>query len=119
MIDEWRQKEVIEQISGEVAENVEAAAKIVETDARKNLLKISEPEWGEAYRKVLALYRLTTVMERNKRYIEAGVGMPSGKKGSDYGFWIEIGSRTASAHPWLRPALKHNLRNITKLFAGE
>jgi hypothetical protein len=34
------------------------------------------------------------------------------------GFYIETGSTTAPAHPWLRPALLTNLRNIVALLGG-
>lgn len=117
-IEKWNAEKVIEVISDEVAENIEGAAHIVKTDARRNLLKIKEPEWGAAYRRILALYRLKTVTRRTKRYVEAGIGMPAGKKGSDYGYWIETGSSTAPAHPWLRPALLHNLPRIVRLVGG-
>lgn len=118
-IQKWRQAEVIEEISAELERNMETAAKVVEVDARRRLLKISEPEWGAAYRKLLALYRLTSIVTRDRMAVEAGIGMPPGKKGSDYGYWIEVGSHTAPAHPWLRPALLHNLRNILELLTGQ
>lgn len=117
-IQEWRQEEVVQEVSDEVERNMETAAKMVEVDARRNLLKIRDPEWGIAYRKLLAFYRLTSVVTRDTRAISAGVGMPPGKQGSDYGYWIEVGSRSAPAHPWLRPALCHNLRNILRLLSG-
>lgn len=117
-ITEWRQADVIEEIAADVEANMEIAAKAVEADARRNLLKIGAPEWGLGYRKVLALYRLTSFVERSARAVEAGIGLPGGKAGHD-GFYIETGSRTAPAHPWLRPALLHNLRHIVRLLAGE
>lgn len=114
---EWRQDEVIAEIADEVAASMEIAAKVVEVTARRNLLKISEPEWGAGYRAILANYRLTSFVERSATTIEAGVGLPGGKAGHD-GFYIETGSRTAAAHPWLRPALLHNLQNIMRLLSG-
>lgn len=117
-IQEWRQDAVVEEVAAEVEQNMETAAKVVEVDARKNLLRISDPEWGAAYRKMLALYRLTSFVTRQGLMIEAGIGIPGGKKGSDYGFWIEIGSHTAKAHPWLRPALLNNLRNLLQIITG-
>lgn len=117
-IQEWRQQAVIEEIAAGVERNMETAAKVVETDARRRLLKISDPEWGAAYRKLLALYRLTSIVTRRGLIIEAGIGMPPGKKGSDYGFWIEVGSHTAKAHPWLRPALLNNLPNLLPVIIG-
>lgn len=116
-ITEWRQREVIGEIGDELEGNMEIANRVVLEDARRNLLKVGDPEWGRGYRQMLALYRLTSFVERDKRSITGRVGMPGGKAGYD-GFYIETGSRTASAHPWLRPALLHNLRDITTLLAG-
>ena len=34
----------------------------------------------------------------------------------DYGFWLEVGTRTIAKRPWLRPALKKSRRKIKRLF---
>ncbi len=112
----WNARQVIEVIGDEVAETLEVAGEVVKVDAKRRLLAIRDPEQGRAYRKVLALYRLTTGMIRTPKEVAVKIGIPKGKKGGDYGFWIEVGSRTAPAHPWLRPALLTNLRNIMGLF---
>lgn len=117
-ITEWNQKQVIEQIAGLVTENMEVAAKVVEVDARHRLLRIRQPEFGAGYRRVLALYRLTSIIQRDGDVVEGGIGIPPGEKGGHYGFYIETGSSTAPAHPWLRPALMGNLRNILRLLSG-
>jgi len=116
-ITRWRQREVIEEITAQVESDLEIAAKVVEVDARRRLLKIHDPEWGRGYRKLLALYRLTSFVQRSRGAVEAGIGIPPGKTG-DLGFWIEVGSKTAAAHPWLRPALLTNLENIMALLGG-
>lgn len=118
-IQVWRQREVVEEIAGYVQENMQTAAKVVEVDARRRMLKIKDPEWGTKYRKLLALYRLTSIVERQGLVITGAIGLPPGKKGSSYGFYIETGSRTAPAHPWLRPALLTNLRSILSLLSGQ
>jgi len=117
-IVEWRQREVIEEIAGVVQENMEIAAEVVKIDARHRLLRIREPEFGRKYRMVLALYRMITVVTRKGDVIEGRVGLPPGDKGTRYGFYIETGSRTAPAQPWLRPALYGNLRRIQQLLIG-
>jgi len=117
-IAEWNQREVIEAIKADLVANMEIAAGVIETDARKRLLRIQEPEFGRAYRRVLALYRLISRVVVGKDVVEGQVGIPGGEKGSDYGFWIEIGSHTYAAQPWLRPALMGNLKNIVRLLAG-
>ena len=97
---------------------MEAAAKVVETDARHRMLSIKEPEFGRGYRRVLALYRLKSIVKRDKKDIVALIGIPRGEKGGSYGYYIEIGSRTAPAHPWLRPALLTNIKTIIQLLKG-
>jgi len=118
-VTEWRQREVFEAIAAEVQETMEIATKVVETDARRRLIRIREPQRRGKYRLVLALYRLTSFVRREGKAIVGKVGIPVGEKGGDYGFWIEIGSKTAPANPWLRPALVENLRNIVALLGGK
>jgi hypothetical protein len=117
-VDQWRQKAVIEEIGDQVMADMETAGKVVEVDARRRLLSIQDPEFGRGYRRVLAMFRLTSFVRRAGSVIEALVGIPKGDKGGDYGFWIEMGSKTAAAHPWLRPALLTNLTRI-KEFLGQ
>jgi len=117
-ITEWTQQEVIEAIKADLVANMEIAAGVVETDARKRLLRIQEPDFGRAYRRVLALYRLISRIVVGKDVVEGQIGIPGGEKGSDYGFWIEIGSHTYAAQPWLRPALVAHLKDVIRLLAG-
>ncbi len=116
-ITEWNADEVIAEVSGELAANMETAAQVVETDARSRLLSIGSPDWGAGYRRMLALFRLTSIVHQDDESIVAEVGMPPGKAGYD-GFYIETGSTTAPAHPWLRPALLGNLSKIAALLRG-
>jgi len=117
-ITEWRAKELIDTIAAHVEENMEAATKVVEVDARHRMLSIREPEFGTGYRRVLALYRLKSIVKREGMDVVGKVGIPPGEKGGSYGYYIEVGSRTAPAHPWLRPALLTNLQTIIKLLRG-
>lgn len=117
-VDQWRQKEVIEEIAEQVTADMEPVGKVVEMDARRRLLSIRDPEFGRGYRRVLAMFRLTSLVRRAGSTIEAMIGILQGDKGGDYGFWIEVGSKSAPAHPWLRPALLTNLKRI-KEFLGQ
>ncbi len=114
-IVEWNQAEVVAAVRAQIAERLATAGKIVEVDARRRLLKIKAPEFGRKYRLVLALYRLTSYVDVEKNAITAHIGIPRGPKGGDYGLWIELGGYKYAAHPWLRPALKNNLRDIRSL----
>jgi len=117
-IVEWNERKIIAAVKTEVAANMEIAAAVVEVDARRRLLAIVEPEFGRAYRRVLALYRLISRVVVEENAVEGQIGIPPGKEGGDYGFWIEVGSHTYAAQPWLRPALVENFKDILKLLAG-
>ena len=117
-VTEWRSREVVEAVAAQVQRNMEDAAKVVEIDARRRLRAIQDPEFGRAYRRILALFRLTSVVVREGDVVEGRIGIPAGEKGGDYGFWIEIGSKTAPAQPWLRPALFAQLRDVLRLIGG-
>jgi len=117
-IAEWNQRRVVAAVKAEVVANMEIAATVVEVDARRRLLAIAEPEFGRAYRRVLALYRLISRVIVGENAVEGQIGIPPGKEGGDYGFWIEVGSQTYAAQPWLRPALMDNLKDIVQLLTG-
>ena len=109
---------MVEEISDFVATNMEAAAGVVEMDARRRLLAIVEPAFGRAYRRLLALGKLTSRVVVEGDVVEGQIGIPTGEKGGDYGWWIEVGSRAKAAQPWLRPALMQNFKEIIKLLMG-
>ena len=117
-ITEWRQRQVVDQVREEVATGMEAAAGVVEMDARQRLLRIVEPAFGRAYRKLLALGKLTSGVVVEEDVVEGLVGITKGEKGGDYGWWIEVGSRAKAAQPWLRPALVNNFKAIIKMLCG-
>jgi len=118
-VTQWKQAELIEAVKAQVTRGMEDAAKLVEVDARHRLLRIRQPDFGQGYRRVLALYRLKSSVKSEARAVEARIGIPPGEKGGDYGFFIEVGSRTAPAHPWLRPALLENLKDVLRLVGGK
>ena len=116
---QWRQRELIEAVKTRVAADMEIAVKLVEVDARQRLRDISEPRFGRAYRRILALFRLKSGVTVEEKAVIGWVGIPRGEKGGDYGFWIEVGSRAMAAQPWLRPALIQNVKKITRILGGK
>lgn len=119
-IDEWNQREVIDQVGDLLEGRMGAATQIVENDARRNLLNIRAPDIypGRAYRWYLATFELTSRVERDKKSITGYIGIPKGREGDRYGFYIETGSSEAPPHPWLRPALLDNAQKIRKVLTG-
>jgi hypothetical protein len=119
VIAKWQPGVVVEAVKEELVENMELACKVVEVDARRRLLAIQDPKFGRGYRRILAMFKLISFVEVGAKAVIGHIGIPKAEKGSDYGFWIEIGSKTAPAHPWLRPALLNNKREILKLLGGQ
>lgn len=118
-IKKWSPQKVRDAALKELAENAEIVGKFVETEARRRLYAIDEPAWGERYRRLIVARLLTYVVERKAKAIVITVGVRVGPKGHHHGFWIEFGSSTAPAHPFLRPAVYDNARQIVKLLADE
>lgn len=130
MIRKWNPRAVKEAAIAELMANGEIVGKFVESDARRRLYAIEEPEWGERYRRQIVGQRLTFVVERKRKEVVITVGVKAGEKGRYYGFWIEVGTATIPprggepgrpghpAHPFLRPAVFENAREIVALLGG-
>lgn len=131
MISRWNPRAVKEAAIAELMANGEIVGKFVETDARKRLLAITDPEWGERYRKLIVARLLTFVVKREPNAVVITVGVQAGEKGQYYGFWIEVGTATIPprggkpgrpgypAHPFLRPAVFENAREILSRLGGK
>lgn len=111
----WNPEEVKKMAKQTISSRADMAGKFVEDDARRRLNAIKNPDTKADvnYRNYLANYILTHSVEENKNEIVIRVGMKIGRDGQKYhGFYIETGSSTAPAHPYLRPALMQNLRKV-------
>jgi hypothetical protein len=115
----WRPQVVKKAVMAELMENAEIVGKFVEEEARRRLYAIQDPEWGERYRRLIVGQRLTFVVERERNAVVITVGVKGGEKGRYYGFYIEMGSKTSPAHPYLRPAVFDNAREIVALLGGQ
>jgi len=109
---------VREAVIGELMASGKVVGKFVETEARRRLHAIAEPEWGERYRRLIVGRLLTFVVEREARAVVITVGVRRGEKGRYHGFYIETGTRRQPAHPFLRPAVFDNAKEIVGLLAG-
>jgi hypothetical protein len=123
-IKSWRPERVKAAIMDELVANGEIAGKFGETEARTRLLAIKEPEWGAGYREKVVARLLTNLVERgrNEVVIRIGVAESKSRKGvasRKHGFYIELGSKTAAAQPFLRPAVFENAGKIVALLSGK
>lgn len=115
----WTPEKVKQAAVAELTANAEIVGKFVETDARQRLLAITEPEWGAGYRREIVARLLRYEVEANQREVIVRVGVAPGSSGRHHGFYIEMGSSTAPAQPYLRPAVFENAARIVALLAGE
>lgn len=117
-VTKWHPERVRAAVLDELQANAEIAGKFVETEARRRLQVITEPAWGEKYRRLIVGRKLTFVVDREPKAMVITVGVAGGEKGRYYGFYIETGTRRQAAHPYLRPAVFDNRREIVALLAG-
>ncbi|OGC95311.1 MAG: hypothetical protein A2W25_05185 [candidate division Zixibacteria bacterium RBG_16_53_22] len=115
----WRPNDFKKKLISELAENAEIVGKFVETDARQRLLAIKDPAWGLAYRSKLVSRLLGYTVEVKPNEVVITVGVRPSSEGRHHGFYIEMGSKTAPAHPYLRPAVFMNAAKILALLRGK
>jgi len=119
----WDPEAVKAATLAEVAENAEVVGEFVETEARRRLDTIRTPDnkRARAWRAFLSRWVLTNTVATEPNAVVITVGMKRGprKGGNTRGFYVETGSSTAPAHPYLRPAVFQNARRIVELLAGK
>lgn len=113
----WNQEDIMREVTNKVASNGQIAGKYVEDVARSNLLGIANPSETRYanYRRYLATSKLTHVVSQEGKAVVVEIGFMGG---SPFGFYIETGSSTAGAQPYLRPALFGNLGAVLNIMTG-
>lgn len=119
MIKNWDAAALKKDLIAQLAANGAIVGKFVETEARSRLEAIREPSWGAGYRNEIVSRLLTNEVETKPNGVEIRVGVKAGPGGRHHGFYIELGSSTAPAQPFLRPAVLDNARKIVALLAGK
>jgi hypothetical protein len=114
----WNDKEFKQSLKEQIAANAELVGQVVMSDARKNLLSITDPEWGAGHRLYVSKLLMTEVEVKEKE-VEIRVGTRATPKSRHFGFYIETGSKSGAAHPWLRPAVFQNGRRIVEILGGK
>lgn len=107
------------QLIQDLTSNGEIVGEFVESEARRRLLAISDPDWGRRYRESVVSRLLTNIVEAGNNEITIFVGVEKSSSGTHIGFYIELGSATAPAHPFLRTAVFSNAREIVSLLEGK
>jgi len=102
-------------ILDEVEERAPIVGGFIVHDARKRLQAIQEPKFGRKYRRIIVAGLLAFFVERTSSEVVIFVGVKKTKESEHHGFYIEIGSKTAKAQPFLRPAVFDNAKRIVEL----
>jgi len=116
---DWNPRRVVAAVAAATARNMELACKVAELSGKANLRAISTPESGRAYRQKVLAPRVSFEVEVGTDFVEGRVGILKGRHDTYHGaYYIEIGTRRYPAHPWLRPAVFGNAREIVRIISG-
>jgi len=105
---DWNPQRVKAHIAGQVVQNMEMACVFVVSRAKelapkRTSLTISETDFA-------------VEVGARGNVIEGRVGVKRGK--AFYARFIELGTRKMAAHPFLRPAVFNNAREIVRIITG-
>ena len=112
----WTPEEFKAEVVRRLEERSQVVGEFVRSDARERLGKIDDPDWGEAYRNFVSGL-LTFTIESNSREVKTTVGVKGGYT-EWHGFYIEMGTSRQPPHPFLRPAVFSNLKQIASILEG-
>lgn len=110
-IVEWRQREVLAEVSGRVADNIYRACAFAAEEARARAPRRT----GQLVSDVEIAVEVTA----RDQEITGWVGVRGGKGHAFWAFWQEMGTARHPAHPFLRPAVFGNARRIVEIVSGK
>ena len=105
---DWNPQRVKAAVAGQVAQNMETAC----------VFAVGRAKELAPHRTGLTIEETDFAVEIGARgnVIEGIIGVKKGK--AFYAFFQEIGTRFMAAHPFLRPAVFNNAREIVRLIKG-
>lgn len=107
ILKQWKKKEFIASISGKVADNLYAACQFAADRARPNAPRRSGT--------LLENIDIEVEVTAREETLEGRVGV---RKEAYWAYFQEMGTRYHAAHPFLRPAVFDNAREIVRLIQG-
>jgi HK97 gp10 family phage protein len=107
-IKEWRQREFLAKVSGEVAANLYEAAEF----AAGKACQYAPKRTGRLIKGIHVVIEMTA---RNN-VIEAIVGV---HKRVFWAYWQEVGTKRHPAHSFLRPAIFGHKKEILRIVSGK
>lgn len=118
----WNPEKFKKELIERLAENGEIVGKFVETDARRRLMAIEQPDFGsfgKPYRQNVVARLLRYEVETTENAVIIRVGVAKSSSSDKHGLYIEIGTRKDPAHPFIRPAVFENAAKILALLSGK
>ena len=112
----WTPDEFKRELIAQLETNGQVVGEFVRQDARRRLNSIGDPDWGRQYRAFVAGL-LGYDIKTSVKEVLITVGVRGGYS-SHHGFYIETGTSRRAAHPWLRPAVFENGKQIVGLLIG-
>lgn len=106
-IVEWRQRQVMAEVSGRVADNMYRACEFAAGEARSRAPR----------RTGLLAEEIDVAVEVTARDQEI-TGWVGVKRKAFYAYFQEVGTSRHPAHPFLRPAVFGNARRIVQIVSG-
>jgi hypothetical protein len=114
----WEPDKFKKQLIADLVSNSDIVGQFVVSEARKKLLAITDPDWGAGHRKYVSKL-VTSEVDVKPNEVEIRVGALATPKSRHFGFYIETGSKSGAAHPWLRPSVFQNAAKIVALLSGK
>lgn len=117
----WYADRFKNQLINGIVANGEIVGKFVETDARRRLMAIEQPDFGsfgKPYRQNVVARLLTSEVVVGDDEVVIYVGVAKSSSSDKHGLYIELGTRQDPAHPFLRPAVFENASKIVALLSG-
>lgn len=110
-IVEWRQREVLAEVSGRVADNLYRACEFAAEEARTRAPRRT----GQLASDIDIAVEVTA----RDQEITGWVGVRKGKGHAFWAYFQEVGTSRHPAHPFLRPAVFGNARRIVAIVSGK
>lgn len=117
----WEAEKIKQVVVDKLMANAPDVAHFIEDDARRRLNAIRTPDTprDKNYRHYLSKWMLKNAVEKQDDGLVIAIGTRIGKKGQRFHGWnIEFGSPGIPAHPFLRPAVLQNKKDIIQLLIG-
>lgn len=113
----WDTAKFKRQLLDIVERNCEPTGTFLQRSSRARLYAITEPAWGHEYRRLVARL-INFEIERRPNEIVLNFGVQKTRDSRYHGLYIELGSREAPAHPFLRPAVFGNQKRIARILTA-